>query len=129
MWNLINPLNNSTYYNTIKLLVAGRERESEWDATVWGGVSPYTKSEKCPGIPLSLISFTYGPSFGYRAPEKRRPSGSLNFSNADRPTLWLNITDTLPASTGKKKVVLRVVTVGWGLYDVKDNRGTLVFSN
>jgi hypothetical protein len=129
LWNLINPLNNSTYYNTIKLLVAGRERESEWDATVWGGVSPYTKSEKCPGIPLSLISFTYGPSFGYRAPEKRRPSGSLNFSNADRPTLWLNITDTLPASTGKKKVVLRVVTVGWGLYDVKDNRGTLVFSN
>ena len=129
LWNLTNPLNNSTYYNTIKLLVAGRERESEWGATVWQGVSPYTKSEKSPGIPLSLISFTYGPSFGYRAPEKRRPSGSLNFSNADRPTLWLNITDTLPASTGKKKVVLRVVTVGWGLYDVKDNRGTLVFSN
>lgn len=129
LWNLTNPLNNSTYYNTIKLLVAGRERESEWDATVWGGVSPYTKSEKCPGIPLSLISFTYGPSFGYRAPEKRKPSGTLNFSNADRPTLWLNITDTLAASTGKKKVVLRVATVGWGLYDVKDNRGTLVFSN
>ena len=129
LWNLTNPLNNGAYYNTMKLLVAGKERESEWDPTIWQSVSPYTKSEKSPGIPISWISFTYGPSYGYRAPERRKPSGTLNFSSADRPTLWLNITDTLATSTGKKRVTFRAVTVGWGLYDVKEQRGTLAYGN
>ena len=127
-WNLLNPMNGGDYYNSIKFLVAGKERESEWSSDVWQGVSPFTKSEKCPGIPISWISFTYGPSFGSRG-EKRKPSGTLNFSSADRPTLWMNIQDTLPTSRGKKRVLLRVTTIGWGLYDVGEQRGTLAFGN
>jgi len=133
LWNLVNPLPNATgstdYYNTMKLLVAGKERESEWSSEIWQGLSPYTKCEKCPGIPLSWISFTYGPGFGYRAPERRKPSGTLNFSSADRPTLWMNIQDTLPNSRGQKKVKLRATTIGWGLYRIEDKRGTLFFGN
>jgi hypothetical protein len=133
LWNLENPLigalGTTDYYNTMKLLVAGKERESEWTSDVWQGLSPYTKSEKCPGIAVSWISFTYGPGFGYRAPERRKPSGTLNFSSADRPTLWMSIQDTLPNSRGQKKVKLRATTIGWGLYRVEDQRGSLFFGN
>lgn len=129
LWNLLNPKNGGDYYNTIKFLVAGKERESEWSSEIWQGLSAYTKSEKCPGIPVSWISFTYGPSFGYRGPERRKPSGTLNFSSADRPTLWLNIQDTLPNSKGKKRVAMRATTIGWGVYRVEDQRGTLTFGN
>ena len=129
LWNLLNPKNAGDYYNTIKFLVAGKERESEWSSEIWQGLSAYTKCEKCPGIPVSWISFTYGPSFGYRGPERRKPSGTLNFSSADRPTLWLNIQDTLPNSKGKKRVSMRATTIGWGVYRVEDQRGTLTFGN
>jgi len=131
LWNLANPFPGSggDYYNTLKLLVASKDRESQWSSNIWSGLSPYTKSEKCPGIPVSWISFTYGPGFGYRAPERRKPAGTLNFSTADRPTLWMNIKDTLPNSKGKKRVCLRATTIGWGLYRVEDQRGSLVFGN
>jgi hypothetical protein len=130
LWNLINPLPGAKdYYNTMKLLVAAKDRESEWSSEIWNGLSPFAKSEKCPGIEVSWISFTYGPGFGYRAPERRKPSGTLNFSSADRPTLWMNIKDTLPNSKGQKKVKLRATTIGWGLYRVEDQRGSLFFGN
>ena len=139
LWNLVNPLPNTVnvatasraldYYNNIKLLVAGKERESNWSSDIWTGLSPYTKCEKCPGIGISWISFTYGPGFGYRAPERRKPSGTLNFSTADRPTLWMDIKDTLPNSKGQKKVRLRATTIGWGLYRVEGQRGSLFFGN
>ena len=135
----MNPLPNTAnvatasrgldYYNNIKLLVAAKERESSWSSDIWTGLSPYTKCEKCPGIGISWISFTYGPGFGYRAPERRKPSGTLNFSSADRPTLWMDIKDTLPNSRGQKKVKLRATTIGWGLYRVEGQRGTLFFGN
>ena len=138
LWNLENPATPTTplspnsknpYYNTMKFLVAAKERESEWDSDVWQALSPLAKSEKVPGIPISWISFTVGPSYGYRAPEKRKPSGTLNFSMADRPTIWMNIKDTLPTSKGKKRVCLRAIVVGWGIYNVGDQRGSLVFAN
>jgi len=129
LWNQTNPLPGSTgYYNVLKLLVASKDRESQWTSEVWSGLSAFTKCEKCPGIPLSWISFTYGPGFGYR-PERRKPSGTLNFSTADKPTLWFDIQDTLPTSTGKKRVLMRATTIGWGIYRVEDQRGTLFFAN
>ena len=129
LWNLYNPLNNGDYYNTMKLLVAGKERETIWNSQVWQNISPWVKSEKNPGVTISLISFTTGPSYGYKAPERRKPSGTLNFTNADRPTLWMDIKDTLPSSTGKKRVVMRSITIGWGVYTIEEERGTLLFGN
>ena len=132
LWNLSNPLPSSkgNYYNTITFLVAGKEREDAWDTSIWQSISPLYKSEKCPGIPISWISFSVGPSYGYLAPERRKPSGSVNFSSADRPTLYMDINDTLQSLTsGQKRVTMRAIVVGWGIYRVEDSRGTLVFGN
>jgi hypothetical protein len=114
----------------MKLMVAGKEREKPWGLDVWQQLSPLVKCEKCPGIPISWISFSVGPAYGFRAPEKRKPSGTLNFSSADKPTLWMDIQDTLPSSmNGQKKVTMRSISVGWGVYSVEDQRGTLRFAN
>lgn len=132
LWNLANPISatGTSYYNTMKLIVAGKDREVAWDSTVWQGISPWAKSEKMPGIPISWISFAVGPSYGYRAPERRKPSGALNFSSADKATIYMDIKDTLPSqTTQQKRVTMRAVTVGWGIYRVEDARGTLLFGN
>ena len=61
--------------------------------------------------------------------KKRKPSGTLNFTTADRATLWMDIKDTLPGMTKQKGVVMRAITIGWGIYNVENDRGTLVFGN
>jgi len=129
LWNLKNPLGPGQYYNQLELLIAAKEREKRRDNILWERITPWTKSEKNPGIPVSLLSFTVGPQYGSRAPEMRRPSGTVNFTSADKPTLWMDIMDTLPSSSGQKRVTMRSITVGWGIYNVEDERGALLFGN
>jgi hypothetical protein len=123
-------LNAGDYFNSLKLLIAGKERETVWSSLIWNQLSPFTKSEIVPKIPISWISFTYGPSYGYRAPEKRTPSGTVNFSTADRPTMWMDLIDTLPSTvTKKKRVYMRCIVVGWGNYTIENGRGYIQFMN
>ena len=129
LWNLKNPMGTGEYYNRLELLIAAKEREKLWDNKLWERISPWTKCEKNPGIPVSLLSFTVGPQYGSRAPEMRKPAGTVNFTSADKPTLWMDIIDTLPSSNGQKRVTMRSVTIGWGVYNVEGNRGTLLFGN
>jgi len=129
LWNLKNPLGQGEYYNTMQLLIAAKEREKSWDNNLWEKISPWTKAEKTSGIPISWISFTVGPQYGTKAPEMRKPSGTVNFTSADKPTLWMNITDTLPTHLGQKRVTMRCITIGWGIYNIEDERGTLLFGN
>uniref|UniRef100_A0A6C0AMB2 Major capsid protein N-terminal domain-containing protein n=1 Tax=viral metagenome TaxID=1070528 RepID=A0A6C0AMB2_9ZZZZ len=129
LWNLKNPLGSGEYYNTMQLLIAAKEREKSWDNNLWERISPWTKAEKTPGIPISWISFTVGPQYGSKAPEMRKPSGTVNFTSADKPTLWMDITDTLPTRLGQKRVTMRSVTIGWGIYNIEDQRGALMFGN
>jgi hypothetical protein len=130
LWNLTNPMGSTgTYYNQLSLLIAAKEREKPWTPTLWNNISPWTKCEKTPGIPVSWISFSVGPPYSSVAPERREPTGTVNFTSADRPTLWLDIHDTKPASSGQKRVTMRCVTNGWGVYLIENERGSLLFGN
>jgi hypothetical protein len=123
-------LGTGEYYNYLELLIAAKEREKQWDTNLWEHISPFTKAEKTPGLPISWISFTKGPGYGYKAPEQRRPSGTVNMTSADRPTLWLDIIDTLPSTTNKqKRVTMRAISIGWGIYNIDKQRGVLLFGN
>jgi len=128
-WNLKNPMGSGEYYNLMELVIAAKEREKQRDNLLWEHISPFTKAEKNPGIPISWISFNIGPQYGAKAPEQRRPSGTVNMSSADRPTLWLDIYDTLPTSLGQKRVTMRVISIGWGLFKIEDQRGAMLFGN
>lgn len=129
LWNFKNPLGTGEFYNTLQLLIAAKEREKLWDYNLWQNISPWVKCEKTPGIPLSFLSFSVGPQYGYKAPEQRKPTGSVNFTTADKPTLWMDLRDTLQSSSGQKRVTLRAISIGWGVYLVDESRGTLFFGN
>jgi hypothetical protein len=129
LWNLKNPMGTGEYYNLLELLIAAKEREKKREPAHWEHISAFTKAEKCPGLPISLISFTIGPQYGNKAPEQRRPSGAVNMTSADKPTLWLDIKDTLPTSLGQKRVCMRVCSIGWGIYSIEAERGALLFGN
>ena len=129
LWNLKNPFGTGEYYNLLELLIAAKEREKQRDPRHWENISAFTKAEKCPGIPISLLSFTVGPQYGNKAPEQRRPCGTVNMTSADKPTLWLDIKDTLPTSLGQKRVTMRVISIGWGIYSIEADRGVLLFGN
>ena len=129
LWNLKNPKGTGEYYNLLELLIAAKEREKQRDPRHWEHISPFTKAEKCPGLPISLVSFTIGPQYGNKAPEQRRPSGTVNMTSADKPTLWMDIVDTLPTSLGQKRVCMRVISIGWGIYSIESDRGVLLFGN
>jgi len=129
LWNLKNPMGTGEYYNLLELLIAAKEREKQRDPRHWQHISPFTKAEKSPGLPISLISFTIGPQYGNKAPEQRKPSGSVNMTSADKPTLWMDIMDTLPTSLGQKRVCMRVISIGWGIYSIEADRGVLLFGN
>jgi hypothetical protein len=129
LWNLKNPMGTGEYYNFLELLIAAKEREKRWNNKLWEHISPFTKAEKTPGIPISWISFTIGPQYGNNPPEQRRPSGAVNMTNADRPTLWLDIVDTLPTSLAQKRVTMRAISIGWGVYSIENERGVMLFGN
>lgn len=129
LWNFNNPLGSGEYYNKMQLLIAAKEREKSWDNKLWEKISPWAKAEKTPGIPISLISFTVGPQYGYISPQIRNPSGTVNFTTADKPTLWLDMVDTMPTRLGQKKVTMRAITIGWGIYNIEEERGSLLFGN
>jgi hypothetical protein len=128
-WRLTNPLDGGAYYNGLKLVIAAKDRETIWDANHWQRLAPSVQAEKNPGIAVSLLSFTKGPAFGYRAPARRRPEGTLNFTKADRPTLWFDLRDTRASRTGQKRVTCRAITTGWGVYVVEEGRGVMLFGN
>jgi len=128
-WNLKNPKGTGEYYNLLELLIAAKEREKQRDTRHWEHISAFTKAEKNPGLPISLLSFTVGPQYGNKAPEQRRPSGAVNMTSADKPTLWLDIIDTLPTSLGQKRVTMRAISIGWGVYSIEAERGVLLFGN
>jgi hypothetical protein len=130
LWNLKNPMGTGEYYNMMEFLIAAKEREKQRDSKLWERISPFVKAEKNPGIPISWISFTTGPQFGNKAPEQRRPSGTVNMTSADKPTLWLDLVNTLPTTTTKqKRVCMRAISIGWGVYSIEADRGVLLFGN
>jgi hypothetical protein len=58
------------------------------------------------------------------------PEGAVNFTTADRPTLWLQLNDVPPQIiSGQRKVDLRVVMESWNVYEIQEGRGRMLFAN
>jgi hypothetical protein len=63
-------------------------------------------------------------------PAPRQPEGTVNFTTADRPTLYLELANIRKNNIlGQRRAEFRVFTEGWNVYDVREGRGRLLFSN
>ena len=118
------------FYQQAKLVIAGRDREFEFPPFVWDDVMNYAKDEIDPGYNISEMRWSLGDQMNRIRPFSRVPEGAVNFTTADRPTLWLQLND-VPRQiiSGQRKVDLRVVMESWNVYEIQEGRGRMLFAN
>jgi hypothetical protein len=127
LWKLQSDSATGDYYSGLKLLIAGRDRTQLWDSLIWNSIDNHAKEERDSGMRIATINFGYGEKKGVRAPSyNRQPDGTINFSTADKPTLFMQLTDII---NGTKRSELRVIIETWAVFSVVDGRGGLKFGN
>lgn len=118
------------FYSSLQLTIAGQLREGPWDALVWKDLVVDAKTERTPSRYISLMDWSRGWRQEDRTPADRQPTGGINFSTADRPTLLVTLTDIPPNPwLGYKQGFFTSCCEAWGLYVIEKGRGRLVFNN
>ncbi len=116
----------------MKLLVAGRDREVLHDAGVWELLAPWAKAERAPlgAKGVGMMSWGLGDVWGARYPVERQPTGTVNLTTADRPTLYLELANVpVHPVLAQRKVEFRVFSEAWNVYDVVEGRGRVRFAS
>jgi hypothetical protein len=114
----------------MKLVIAGRDRENEYEPVVWQSIEQLVKDEKASGLNIGTMRWSSGERFGTIYPAPRQPEGTVNFTTADRPTLHLDLANiNMNPVLAQRKSEFRVFTEGWAVYDVREGRGRLLFAN
>ena len=119
-----------SFYYTMKLVIAGRDRENLHEPLVWEQICQLVKDEKASGKNIGEMKWSLGEQYGVTYPAPRQPEGTINMSTAYRPTLYLELAnvDTNPF-LAQRKSEFRVCTEGWATYDIREGRGRLLFAN
>jgi hypothetical protein len=118
------------FYYRMKLVIAGRDRESQYEPVVWQSIEQLVKDEKASGLNIGTMRWSSGERFGTIYPAPRQPEGTVNFTTADRPTLHLDLANiNINPVLAQRKSEFRVFTEGWAVYDVREGRGRLLFAN
>lgn len=121
------------YYANESLIIAGRDRETLFSPLVWRDLVHHAKEERDPGLGMAAMNWDLGAeAVGRRRPPfaDRQPEGSVNFSTADRPTLYTELAATVAdANLGKPSTEMTAVIDGWALYRIEGERGFLKYGN
>ena len=117
------------FYQEIKLVIAGRDRETDWPSFVWQDMNAYAKDERDTGLLIGEMRWNLGEVWERRRPAPRQPEGTVNFSTADRPTLHINL-ERVPKDPvmNQRSAEMRVMAQGWAIYEFKEARGRLLFA-
>ena len=126
LWNIQNDISGGEFYNNLKLVIAGRDRESLFSPIVWRKLVTHAKEERDSGLPFAIMNWTVGDVRSRRQPFARQPDGTINFSTADRPDLYIELNDIV---IGPKKSELRSIVETWASMLVENYRATLWFGN
>ena len=70
------------------------------------------------------MNWSYGEQHAYRAPREFSPSGTLNFTSADRPTIYVDL-----AQVNSSNTQMNLIVDGYGTYSVGEGRGSLLYAN
>jgi hypothetical protein len=123
-------ISGNEYYNNISLLIAGRDRELLFSPLVWNKLQCLAKEDRDPGPGLGIMNWDLGDIRGRQPPHARQPEGSVNFSTADRPTLYVDLANISPDTiSGQKQAQLKAVVDTWAIYEVVKGRGALRYAN
>lgn len=112
------------FYNTVGFYVAGQEREYPWPSAVLHTIQGLVKDDR-------FMSSRNQSELRWSIPEgrgfSREPTGTINFTTASRPTLQIDLKDVAPGPDGQRTTLLQVCGESWGIYEVKEGRGRLMF--
>lgn len=108
-----NRLWKLTSFATLGLVVAGRTREANWQPSIWRDVTNFAKEQT--DSQKEIYTMNWG--IGYTSPQKgvRQADGTLNFTTADRPTLYMTLNPGPPTE-------LRAFVDSWGSF-LTDGKG------
>jgi hypothetical protein len=121
---------SGAFFYTMKLVIAGRDRENQHEPFLWQNISQLVKDEKASGLGISEMRWSTGDNYGTVYPSPRQPEGTVNFTTADRPTLYLELANILPNPwIAQRRSEFRVFTEGWDVYDITKGRGRMLFAN
>jgi hypothetical protein len=120
---------DGAFYNSIKLVIAGQDREEWREPFVWQNMEAVYKDERDNGLGIGEMRWNLGDVYDRNRPAGRQPEGAVNFSTADRPTLHINLRNVPPRTIaeGQRQVELRVFVESWAVYETQEGRGRLVF--
>jgi hypothetical protein len=130
-WKIAADVSGEEFYTNESLIIAGRDRETLFSPFVWNRLVHHAKEERDPGPGLGEMNWDLGTVRGRRVPyEERQPEGSINFTTADRPTLYTELA-AVPADTrlGKPSTEMIAVVDSWALYSIEKDRGALKYGN
>jgi hypothetical protein len=113
-----------SYYNTVGLQIAGRDRELPRSSTIWRDVTNFAKEECDSQSEINTMNWGLGAIVPKRFPEHDgQPTGTVNFSTGDRPTFYINLAPApMDPYTKAPNTELRVIEEGWARFDT-DGRG------
>ena len=126
LWNISNDISGGQFYTNLKLIIAGRDRESLFPPLVWDKLVTHAKEERDSGLPFAIMNWTVGDVRSRRQPFARQPDGTINMSTADRPDLYIELQDIL---VGQKQSELRSIVETWACMILEKFRATLWFGN
>jgi len=119
-----------SFYYKMKLVIAGKDREDFNEPFIWGEICQLVKDEKANGMGIGEMMWSTGSKFGTIYPAPRQPEGTVNFTTADRPTLYIELANIRKnMSLKQRKSEFRVFTEGWNVYEIRGGRGRLLFAN
>jgi hypothetical protein len=129
-WAFAADISGGEYYNNESLIIASRDRETLFTPLIWNVLTHHAKEDRDPGAGIGEMNWDLGDIRGRRAPWDRQPEGTVNFTTADRPTLYTSLSaienDTF---LGAPSTEMAVVVDAWALYTIERDRGVLKYGN
>ena len=119
-----------TYVASLRLNIANIDRVDNWEPAVYREVMSYWKNRR---VPLRLGSENnpddiYCMTFGEW--DKGEPAGTLSFSRAVLPTLYITPARAMwDARNISRRVFVLIYCESWNIYEVSNGRGRLLFDD
>jgi hypothetical protein len=126
------PSLNTTgeFYNGLKLIIAGQDREDLWPPEIWQDVVSYAKDDRWSGRRQNEIRWSLGSQFERPIGAARQLEGTVNFSTADRPAFYINLLNVLHNPvTQQRKTFLQICCEQWSVMEFEGGRCRMLFMN
>lgn len=122
--------NGGDYYNNVSLIIASRDREPLATSLLWNKIQHFSKEERDPGPGMGTMNWDLGDLRGREAPYQHQPEGAINFTTADRPTMYTDLTDVpIDSVTRQKSTEMHLIVDSWAIAVFEKGRGGLKYAN